>query len=101
MQRLYVAAHLAEAHLLRALLAAARIEAHVFNEYAVGAIGELPPGAVSPEVWIADERDRALAQAVVAEYEQGAGVEGSCRCLTCGEDSPAGFAVCWHCSQPL
>ena len=42
MQRLYSAANLPEAHLVRGLLAAAGIEARVFNEFAGGALGELP-----------------------------------------------------------
>ncbi|MCK7583346.1 MAG: DUF2007 domain-containing protein [Chromatiales bacterium] len=57
MQRLYVAAHIHEAHIVRGLLAAAGIDARVLNEYAPGAGGELPLTEVGPEVWIEDEGD--------------------------------------------
>lgn len=52
MQRLYIAAHLPEAHLVRGLLAARGIPAPIFNEYAPGALGDLPAAAAFPEVWV-------------------------------------------------
>ena len=42
MRRVYTAATLPEAHLIRQLLESAGINARVFNENAQGAIGELP-----------------------------------------------------------
>ena len=72
MQRLYSASNLPEAHLVRGLLAVAGIEARVFNEYAGGALGELPFAEVAPSVWIEKERDLTRARQVVATYENAA-----------------------------
>lgn len=101
MQRLYVAAHLPEAHLVRGLLAAAGIEARVFNEYSPGALGELPAASAWPEVWIDEPRDLARARQIVESYERDSAAPGTQRCPACGEDSPRGFAVCWQCQRPL
>jgi len=100
-QRLYSAASLPEAHLVRGLLAAAGIEARVLNEYAGGALGELPFAEVAPSVWIEAERDLTRARQVVATYENAASMPGSMRCSTCGEENPRDFAICWQCQRPL
>lgn len=101
MQRLFVAAHLPEAHLVRDLLAHAGIAARVFNEYAQGAMGELPPAAIHPEVWIDDERDLAPARRIIERYEHERAGTGSRHCPACGEENPAGFEVCWQCQKPF
>jgi hypothetical protein len=101
MQRLYSAANLPEAHLVRGLLMAAGIEARVFNEYASGALGELPFAEVAPLVWIEEERDLIRARQIIATYEHAAAAPGVTRCPACGEESPRDFAVCWHCQRPL
>lgn len=101
MQRLYSAANLPEAHLVRGLLASAGIEACVFNEFAGGALGELPFAEVAPSVWIEEERDMLRARQVIATYEQPGIVPGIVRCNVCGEESPGDFAVCWQCQRPL
>jgi hypothetical protein len=101
MQRLYVAAHIHEAHLVRGLLAATGIDARVLNEYAPGAGGELPLTEIAPEVWIDDDGDMARARCVIEDYERAATTGGAQRCGACGEESPPDFAVCWHCQRPL
>ena len=101
MQRLYSAASLPEAHLVRGLLAAAGIEARVLNEYAGGALGELPFAEVAPSVWIEEERDLVRARQVIASYEKPQTAPGSTRCATCGEENPCDFAICWQCQRPL
>jgi hypothetical protein len=101
MQRLYSAANLPEAYLVRGLLAAAGIEARVFNEYAGGALGELPFTEVAPSVWIEEERDLTRARQVIASYEKPAAAPGSTRCVACGEESPRDFSICWQCQRPL
>jgi hypothetical protein len=100
-QRLYSAANLPEAHLVRGLLSAAGIEARVFNEYAGGALGELPFAEVAPTVWIEEEHDLARARQVIASYEKPAVVPGSTHCRTCGEENPLVFSICWQCQRPL
>ncbi|MEK7304114.1 MAG: DUF2007 domain-containing protein [Pseudomonadota bacterium] len=101
MQRLYSAANLPEAYLVRGLLAAAGIEARVFNEYAGGALGELPFAEAAPSVWVEEERDLPRARQVVATYENAAAAPGVTRCGACGEENPHDFAVCWQCQRAL
>ena len=101
MQRLYVAAHLPDAHLVRGLLAAAGIGARVLNEYATGGLGELSVNDVRPEVWVEEARDLPRARQIVDAYEQTPASPGLIGCPDCGEDSPRGFAICWKCLGPL
>lgn len=100
MQRLYSAANLPEAHLVRGLLAADGIEARVFNEYAGGALGELPFNETAPSVWI-EARDLPRARQVIATYENAVAAPGVTRCGACGEESPRDFSICWQCQRPL
>lgn len=86
---------------MHGLLAQAGIAARVFNEYAAGALGELPAAAIHPEVWIEDERDFVLARQVVDRYQHDRAAAGSRRCPAGGEESPAGFEVCWQCRKPF
>lgn len=99
MKRLFVAAHLPEAYLVHGLLAQAGIAARVFNEYSQGALGELPPTVIRPEVWIDDDRDLGLARGIVERYERDRTATGSRRCPSCGEENPAAFEVCWQCRK--
>jgi hypothetical protein len=103
MQLLYKAASLAEAHLLRDLLEEDGLGACIVNENLHSLIGELPFGAVQPEVWVKDSRDLFMARAVLEEYleRQSQPVLGERACGACGEQSPANFEVCWKCRRPL
>jgi len=101
MQRVYTAAHLLEAHLVRGLLDAAGIAAQVFNEFAPGGLGDLPAASTYPEVWVLDDRDQDRAQTLITRYESDRPAGHGQRCPACGEENPAHFAVCWHCQKPL
>jgi hypothetical protein len=83
MKRLYGAANLPEAYLVLGMLSRAGIPAHVFNENAQGAAGELPVAQACPEIWIDDERDYTLARRVVEDYERRSADDESC--WRCGE----------------
>ena len=100
MKRLYAAASLPEAYLLRGLLARAGIEVRVFNEHAAGATGEIPFTHSYPELWLVDERDSERAREVVDGYERRV-VTGTRACPGCGEDNPDTFELCWRCGAPL
>ncbi len=102
MHRLYTAANLPEAYLLRALLAHAGIEAFVFNEHAHGGLGEIPFMHACPELWLADEADIARATRVIRGYEAPPPASRMSRpCSACGEDNPGGFELCWRCGRPF
>ena len=53
------------------------------------------------EIWIEDEADVKRAQRILADYERPAIARASRHCASCGEDSPGGFEICWHCGKPL
>jgi len=96
MQRVYAAANLTEAYLLLHRLQHAGIAARVFNEHAVGAMGEIPFTHAYPELWVEHDGDAARARALIAEYEQAGG--SAWDCPACGEGNPPAFETCWRCS---
>ena len=101
MKRIYTAANLAEAHLVRDLLQQAGVAVHVFNEYAMAAMGDVPMGAACPQLWIAQPQQEQHARAVIAEYENRPGETTMKSCFECGETSPGEFELCWNCGKPL
>jgi hypothetical protein len=101
MKRLCKAASLPDAHILRALLEQAGIEAHVFNENAQSGAGQLPVSEALPEVWVAQERDLERAREVVHRFEAAPPETVTVRCGRCGEDNPGNFQLCWSCGAAL
>jgi hypothetical protein len=101
MKRAYRAADLTDAYLLLHRLQHAGIAARVLNEHAPGALGEIPFMHAAPEVWLEDDADLTRARTIVIEHETARGQSGTHRCQTCGEDSPAGFELCWRCGAVL
>jgi hypothetical protein len=102
MHKIYTAANLADAYLLRDRLARAGIEVFVFNEHAQGGLGEIPFTQTYPELWLADSHDVARALDEIRAYEAKPGRDDPPhKCPTCGEDNPASFEVCWRCGRPL
>lgn len=101
MLRLYTAANLPEAHLLRQWLAHAGIEAHVFNENAQSGMGEIPFTHAWPEVWIASAHDEGRARDVVRSFERPAAPRPDVFCPGCRERNPGNFEMCWNCGAAL
>ena len=101
MRKIYSAATLPDAHLLRGLLGQAGIEAKVFNENAQGGMGEIPFTHAYPEVWLVDERDSDRAQEVIRQFERPGPYAAIVRCRACGEDNPGNFQLCWSCGEAL
>lgn len=101
MKRVYSASDLVDARLLADALADVRIETHLFNASAIGAMGDLPFGETWPEVWVADERDLANARVIVAAHAARRSAIGSVHCDACGEDSPSNFGCCWNCGADV
>jgi Putative prokaryotic signal transducing protein len=100
-KKVYRAANLPEAHLLRGLLAQAGIEALVFNENAQGGVGQLPFTEAWPEVWVAQDRDLARARDIVQSFEARSANGADLRCSRCAEDNPGSFQSCWNCGASL
>lgn len=101
MYRLYQAVNLQEAHLLLHQLEQADIRVHLFNEYAQGALGDIPFSNAYPEIWLDDAHDLPQARHIVTRFEQRPEPQGTVRCTGCGEDNPDNFETCWQCGAPL
>jgi len=93
MVRVYSAATLPDAHLVRGLLGRAGIDATVFNENLQGGLGEIPFTHAYPEVWVVDERDLQRAREVIRQIELPSPGSGSVICPRCHEGSPGHFQV--------
>ncbi|CAN0641737.1 putative signal transducing protein [Burkholderia cepacia] len=80
------------------VLQVAGIGCELHNCYATGALGGLPADACTPELWLADERDDALARRLLdaASHRPSAGA-APWRCRQCGEALEAQFTACWQC----
>lgn len=100
MKRLASVESVMEAYLLRDLLRQAGIEATIQNQYATGALGELPFTHAYPELWVEDEAEHARAQAVLRELHAQSTMARQ-RCPACGEEVPGNFLECWNCGQAL
>jgi len=100
MMRIYTAGDVVEAHLVQHSLAQAGISAQVFNQNAIGAVGELPFTHAWPEVWLEEDADCERARAVVRDYESGRAGGGQVTC-GCGEAGPENCALCWNCGAAL
>jgi len=101
MQKIYSAASLPDAHLVRGLLGQAGIDARVFNENAQGGMGEIPFTHAYPEVWIVDEVDAGRAREVIRQFERTEPGPAMRRCPGCAEDNPGNFQLCWNCGASL
>jgi hypothetical protein len=66
------------------------------NEYAGGAVGEIPPFESWLELWVVDEADYAKALRII---ESSSSPENAREwvCRNCGEKNDASFEVCWNC----
>ena len=101
MIRVYIAESLADAHLVSNLIRSWGIESHIFNEFADGAVGELPFTHTWPEVWIENDEDEARALEIIANRSASVSSSEDVVCTECEQDNPANFEICWNCSAPL
>ena len=101
MKKIYSAANLFEAQLMHDLLGHAGIDARLRNENAQGGLGEIPFTHAYPEVWVLNDSDLELAQAVVNKYENSPIESGVVLCRACGEENPRNFQLCWQCGAGL
>lgn len=101
MQKLYSAGSLQEAYLILHRLEQEGIHARVLNEHAQGGLGELPFTHVYPEIWLLDPSDSARAHVILEGFTRAAVTSSSVsrRCRACGDESPAGFEICWRCGS--
>lgn len=102
MRKLYQAANLFEAQILRDRLETAHLRAEVFNAHAHSAAGALPVTESYPEVWILEDNDWDLAQKALAEILAERHMEYKEQiCCHCGETVPGNFGTCWRCGRDI
>lgn len=84
---------------IKQLLDARGIPCFVKNEFAIGAMGELSPMDVSPEVWISDPEWLPKAQQFITDFENQATDLFPWSCKHCHEQNGASFELCWQCGE--
>jgi hypothetical protein len=81
---------------VRDLLENNGIKCSIKNEFSIGAMGELSPMDVLPEVWIHDSQWLAKTQQLIADFEEP--VHASAwTCNQCNEPNEPSFELCWQC----
>lgn len=95
MRRLAQAPNLAIATLWADVLRDAGLAVSVQRAYAAGIAGEIPPDQALPELWLADERQAAEAQALLHTLQHPPERRWACR--GCGEVIDGPFDHCWQC----
>lgn len=72
------------------------------NEYASGAIGELPWQDTQPELWLLDDSWFNKAESVVSMVVENAktSLKRGWHCGHCNEQNGGAFDICWQCNQP-
>jgi len=90
-----------QAYLLRDILAHHGIKAHVFNAHMSSIVGDIPPDAAWPQLWLDDEADRVRAERVLRDHDMASNRRGVVFCRACHEENPATFELCWNCGTTL
>lgn len=102
MQKVFVAPHHAEAHLVTGLLRSHGIAAEVRGEalFTTVEAASVMPGA-APEVWVSNSGQAQEALELVRCFSTGGTLPGSSGptwlCPACGETLEAQFTECWNC----
>lgn len=103
MKQVYVSSDYFKANQIKSLLEDACIPCFLKNEYLQGAIGEVPPHEVSPEIWLINPKDEVRAKEIISNFEYSimrAESSVSWHCLNCGESNESQFMLCWKCQTP-
>ncbi|WP_334013637.1 putative signal transducing protein [Alteromonas sp. S167] len=104
MKKLFSSQDAFELQAVRSELDALSIPYMVKNEFASGAIGELPWQDSQVELWLVDESWYARASKVVEALIQKAS-DGKASsdvdwfCQHCGEENGGSFEICWSCNE--
>jgi hypothetical protein len=82
---------------IKQLLEQHGIPCFIKNEFAIGAMGELSPFDVLPEVWLTDDDWLAKAQRTIEDFEAQPELKIPWLCEQCQETNDANFELCWQC----
>jgi len=97
MKKLCSTANIIEAQLLADLLKQDGIEVRVLNQYALGAMGEIPFTHTYPELWVVNDRDLGRASALTHAAARALANNAHKPCRGCGEQLAADLLSCWNC----
>lgn len=82
---------------VKQLLEDNNIPCFIKNEYASGAMGELAPLDVAPEVWLHDDEWQSKAEKLIAEVQHDTVKKPEWYCQQCKEINDGSFELCWQC----
>lgn len=68
------------------------------NEFAQGAVGEIPVFDSWPEVWVFNESDYGLALKIIETSVSNKNT-AEWICIHCSEKNDPSFEICWHCQR--
>jgi hypothetical protein len=97
MKKLCSTANIIEAQLLADLLKQDGIDVRVFNQYALGAMGEIPFTHTYPELWVVNDHDLGRAAVVTNAAARSLMQDALKPCRCCGEQLQADLLSCWNC----
>ncbi len=101
MKKLFTSPDAFEVQAVRSELDALSIPYMVKNEFASGAIGELPWQDAQQEVWLVDDSWYARASKVIEAFTQKSNKSvvpnQAWGCGNCDEENGSAFDVCWQC----
>ena len=101
MKKLFSSQDAFELQAVRSELDALSIPYMVKNEFASGAIGELPWQDSQQEVWLVDDtwytRASKVVEALIGRTSDKADMQSDWRCQQCGEENGGAFELCWQC----
>ncbi len=84
---------------VKQLLEQKGIPCFVKNEYAIGAMGELSPMDVLPELWVNDPQWLPKAKELVTVFANQQDSQQTWVCSVCHEKNAGNFELCWQCGQ--
>ncbi len=96
MKKIFSSAQEFEIGFITSMLDKKGITYTVRNQYLSGAIGELPPTEVWPEIWVNHDEDYHRAMVIVESAALEIKDRGPWRC-ECGEENEGSFGSCWKC----
>ena len=97
MKRTYIADSLVDAKMVADWLEGNGIPCELFNQNAMGALGELP--VTPPEVWVRRDNDYDRAKILIQSIEE-CDTDTEHPCPHCQALCPIGFDICWQCQGP-
>ena len=83
---------------IKNIIEAQGIEVFVKNEFAQGAVGEIPAFEAWPELWVVNDSDFDRAMEAV-NSQQKTKDNSEWQCESCTEINDASFELCWKCQH--